>query len=362
MLTIPHASLKSAVKAMLTAMGSAAAEAETVADHLVKANLKGHDSHGVGMMPLYIRHWREGKLVVNGDLTIKRDDGPFLMGDASGAHGQVVALDITRRTVERAQEQGVGISGLTSAHHIGRVGTYGEVIAEAGFVGLQFVNVAGHDPTVAPWAGSDARFLTNPVCISVPASRGKSPIILDFATSKVALGKVRVAYNEGRDLAPGLLIDHLGESATDPALMFPEEGQSRCGALTPMGEYKGSGLALMAELLGAALTGGMTIRPDQGRDAGVRNNMLSIVIDPDRLGGRGPFLEEVAAVVDWVKASPAADPDQPVLVAGEPELRSHAMRLEAGIPIDDTTWAELQMGADMVGMGSDRFLELARAD
>jgi len=359
--TVPHASLKSAVKATLAAMGSVESEAETVADHLVEANLKGHDSHGVGMMPLYVRHWQEGKLMVNGGLTITRDDGPFLVGDAGGAHGQVVALDMTQRTIARAQEQGVGISGLTLAHHVGRVGTYGEAIAAAGLVGLQFVNVAGHDATVAPWAGSDPRFLTNPVCISVPAGDGKPAIILDFATSKVALGKVRVAHNEGRDLAEGLLIDGQGQATTNPSLMFPEEGQARQGALTPMGDHKGSGLALMAELLGAALTGGMTIRPEQGRDAGVRNNMLTIVIDPDRLSSSASFMAEAAAVVDWVKASPAADPARPVMVAGEPELRSRAARLGAGIPIDETTWAELQAGAEAAGLGAARFIELAGA-
>lgn len=357
--TVPHASLKSAIKAMLSAMGSQEAEAETVSDHLVEANLKGHDSHGVGMMPLYVRHWQEGKLTVNGGLTIVRDDGPFLVGDAKGAHGQVVAMDMTRRSIERAQQQGVAISGLTFAHHVGRVGTYGEAIAAAGLVGIQFVNVAGHDATVAPWGGSDGRFLTNPICISIPAADGGAPVILDFATSKVALGKVRVAHNEKRPLAEGLLIDRDGQPTTNPGLMFPPDDGPRQGALTPMGDHKGSGLALMAEILGAALIGGMTIRPEQGRDVGVRNNMLSIVIDPDRLHGRGPFVAEAGAIVDWVKASPAADAATPVQVAGEPEVAKKADRMANGIRIDDTTWAELQAAADAAGLGAEVFLDLA---
>lgn len=353
--TVHHASLKSAVKAMLAAMGSGEGEAETVADHLVEANLKGHDSHGVGMMPKYVENWLGGTLAINKALDVTRDEGPFLMADAGGGHGQVVALEMTRRTIARAKDTGVAISGLVRAHHIGRVGTYGEAIAAAGLVGLQFVNVAGHGPTVAPFGGRDARFLTNPVCISVPAAADKPAIVLDFATSKVALGKMRVAMNEGRQVAGGLLMDSDGEPTTEPGVMFTQPS----GAMTPMGDHKGYGLALMAELLGAALTGGMTIRPEQGRDAGVRNNMLSIVIDPDRLGGRDPFLAEVSAIVDWVKASPPADPEKPVLVAGEPERLQKADRLKNGIAIDQTTWRDLQAAADLTGLGGAAFMALA---
>ena len=353
--TVLHASLKIAVKAMLAAMGSAEPEAETVADHLVEANLKGHDSHGVGMMPKYVENWRAGTLAINRPLEIVRDDGPFLMADAGGGHGQVAALDITRRTVDRARETGVAVSGLVLAHHIGRVGTYGETCAAAGMISIQFVNVGGHAATIAPFGGADARFLTNPICISVPAAGDKPAIILDFATSKVALGKVRVAMNEGRQMADGLLIDSSGRPTNDPKVMFAWPS----GAMTPMGDHKGYGLALMAELLGAALTGGMTIRPEQGRDGGIRNNMLTIVIDPERLTGRGPFLAEAGAIVDWVKASPPADPANPVLVAGEPELLHKAERSRSGIGIDDATWAELRAAAEATGLGAARFAELA---
>ena len=354
--TVPHASLKIAVRAMLAAMGSAEAEAETVADHLVEANLRGHDSHGVGMMPKYVENWQAGTLAVNRPLEIVRDDGPFLVADAGGGHGQVAAMEITRRTLARARETGVAVSGLILAHHVGRVGTYGEACAAAGMVSIQFVNVGGHPATVAPFRGRDARFLTNPVCIAVPAGEGRPPVVLDFATSGVALGKVRVALNEGRRMADGLLIDSAGRPTGDPAVMFA----APAGALTPMGAHKGYGLALMAELLGAALTGGMTIRPERGRDAGIRNNMLTIIIDPDRLAGREPFLAEVAAVVDWVKASPPADPAEPVLVAGEPEQLSRAERLRTGIPIDRTTWAGLQAAAEAAGLGAERFASLAQ--
>ncbi len=359
-----HEPLKSAAQTLLAAMGSTEAEAEIVADHLIEANLKGHDSHGVGMIPHYVRNWQAGTLALNQTLEITRDDGIFMIGNGGGGHGQVMAKNLTERAIAHADEQGVCIAGLTNAHHIGRVGTYGEWCAAAGLVSIHFVNVGGHAPMVAPYGGADGRFITNPICITVPATANRPATILDFATSEVAMGKVRVAMNAGRQVPAGYLIDSDGRPTTDPRVMFPETPDSPMGALATFGKHKGYGLALMAELLGAALIGGVTIppkadQPEQGWDRGIRNNMLMIVIDPDRLGGRGPFLGEVEAILDWVTASPATDPDAPVMVAGDPERQHKANRSRDGIAIDEVTWAELCEAADTVGLSAAEFERLA---
>lgn len=355
-LRVGEGRLRAATAALLAAMGSDDDEARIVSGHLLEANLKGHDSHGVGMIPHYVRNWTDGTLVVNQHLDIVRDDGVFIVGDGKGGHGQVVAMEITERAVERVREQGVAITGLHNAHHVGRVGTYGERFADAGLVSIHFVNVAGHDPSVAPFRGSDGRFLTNPICISVPAAGKTPPIILDFATSKVALGKVRVAMNKGEQMAQGILIDHKGRPTTDPTVMFEDPR----GAVLTVGEHKGYGLALMADLLGGALSGGMTLQPANPRDLGIRNSMLAIVLDPARMGTLEHFKAEIDAVVDYYKASPPTDPDLPVLVAGEPERMSRADRIENGIPIDATTWQELRDAAETAGLGGDRFADMAR--
>ena len=363
--TVQHDRLKAATHALLAAMGSNETEAEIVADHLVEANLKGHDSHGVGMVPHYVRNWQAGTLILNQALEITRDDGTFLIGDGGGGHGQVVAKDLTERAIARAGGDGICVAGLTNAHHIGRVGTYGEWCAEAGLVSIHFVNVGGHSPTVAPWAGSDPRFSTNPICISVPATANRPATILDFATSEVAMGKVRVAMNEVRQMPEGYLIDHQGRPTTEPGVMFPDTSGMAKGALSPFGRHKGYGLALMSELLGAALVGGVTIPPDPdeeggGWNQGIRNNMLLILLDPERLAGRAPFLADVEAILDWATASPPADPAQPVLVAGDPERQRKAERLEAGIAIDDATWSELCEAAETSGLGRPQFLAAAQ--
>jgi len=354
--TVQADPLLDAVKAMVEAGGSEPGEATIVADHLVLANLSGHDSHGVGMMPHYVRHLGEGKLVPNQPLHIVRDDGPFLVGDGQAGYGQSVALQLMDQAIVKARSAGLAVAGLHNAHHIGRVGTYGERAAAENLVSIHFVNVSGHGGLVAPFRGTDARYCTNPICLSLPATDRHPEIILDFATSKVALGKVRVARNKGEQMAEGLLLGPDGKPTTDPNVMY----QDPMGAALPFGEHKGYGLAMFAELLGGALSGGNTIAPHQPRDRGIINNMLVIIIDPERLSGLDYLKGEIDAVIDYFKASPPADPAEPVLVAGEPEKMMREKRRRDGISIDDRTWEELLEAADAVGLTRARFASLAR--
>lgn len=356
---VRHEKLRAAVGALLEASGSDEREARIVTDHLVEANLKGHDSHGVGMIPLYVRHIKEGKLKLNQTLEIIRDEGPFLVGDGQMGHGQVMAMALTDLAIARARQQGIAVAGLVMSHHIGRVGTYGERCAEAGLVSLHFVNVAGHRALVAPFRGTDARYNTNPICLTLPATGKNAPTILDFATSKIALGKVRVAKNKGLKVAPGTLLNAKGRPTTDPNVMFVEPPK-KTGAVLPFGEHKGYGLALFAEIFGAALIGGLTIAPHHPRTHGVINNMLEIVIDPARLSNMSRMKAEIDAVVAYFKASPPAKAKEPVLVPGDPERLSRAARVAKGIPIDKTTWSELQAAADTAGLGAAKFAALAK--
>ncbi len=358
-IVVKHEKLRAGIAALLAASGSDEREARIVSDHLVEANLKGHDSHGVGMVPLCVRHIKEGKLKLNRRLKLVRDDGPFLVGDGQMGHGQVVAMELTDHAIARAKQQGVAVAGLVMSHHIGRVGTYGERCAEAGLVSLHFVNVAGHRALVAPFRGTDARFNTNPICLTLPATGANPPTILDFATSKIALGKVRVAKNKGERVAEDTLLDAKGRPTTDPNVMFVEP-PTPAGAVVTFGEHKGYGLALFAEIFGAALVGGRTIAPHHPRAHGIINNMLEIVIDPARLSDMKHMKAEIDAVFAYFKASPPSDPAAPVLVPGEPERLSRAARGASGIPIDAVTWGELKAAADTAGLGAAKFEALAK--
>jgi uncharacterized oxidoreductase len=298
------------------------------------------------MIAEYIEHLQAGLLVANARAKLVRDDGAVLMFDGVRGYGRVVAGQAMAAAVARGRETGVVALSLANAYHVGRVSAYGELAGEAGFVSLHFVNVVDRLPRVAPFGGSDARFGTNPVCIALPATPGYQPLILDMATSAVALGKVRVARNAGTLAPEGVLIDAHGRPTRDPHVMYREPS----GALLPFGGHKGYALAVMTELLAGALSGGATIEPANPRLGGVINNMFAVLVDPARLAGLDWFRREVDRFVAYVKASPPARADEPVLVPGEPERLARARRTREGVDVDGTTWAELLETAGKVGL------------
>ncbi len=347
---IDHGRLRTFANRIVAAGGSTPEEAAIVAEHLVEANLRGHDSHGVGMLVAYVRDFEAGTLKVNQKPEIVSDTGTISVWDAHAGYGQVVARQAVEWAIEAAKKHGVAVNGLRNAHHIGRVGTYGEIAARAGMVALHFVNVASGPPPVAPFRGREGRFLTNPVCIAIPGTASNEPILLDFATSRVALGKVRVAHNAGKPMLDGALLDHDGQPTTNPAVMYTEPR----GVVLPFGEHKGSGLALVCELLAGAIVGSASVSTSTPPERGIINGMLSIVIDPGRLSTRDSMLAEIDAMLAWVKSARPSDPDLPVLVAGEPEQIAKAERLANGIYVEEETWNQLMAIAERYQISLDR--------
>jgi len=347
---IDQAKLRTLATKIVIAGGSKPNEAEIVADHLVEANLRGHDSHGVGMLVAYTRDFEGGTLKPNQKPEIVSDTGTISVWDAQAGYGQVIARQAVEWAIETAKKHGVAVNGLRNAHHIGRVGTYGEIAARAGMVSLHFVNVASGPPPVAPFRGREGRFLTNPVCIAIPGTASNEPILLDFATSRVAMGKVRVAHNAGKKMLDGALLDHEGKATTNPSVMYTEPR----GVVLPFGEHKGSGLALVCELLAGAIVGSPSVTTNTPPERGIINGMLSIIIDPARLSARDSMMSEIDAMIAWVKSAKPADPELPVLVAGEPERLARAERLAHGIEIDKETWSQLSAIAERYQIALDR--------
>lgn len=345
-MNIDHQKLRDLTARLLKAGGCSETEAAIVTDHLVEANLSGHDSHGVGMLPHYFRNLAAGTLVPNQTPDIVSEAATFAVWDGRGGYGQVIARDAMAWAIGAAKRHGVAVHGLRNTHHIGRVGTYGEIVAKAGLVSVHFVNGVSGPPAVAPYRGREGRFSTNPICIAVPGTAATAPIILDFATSRIALGKVRVAHNEGKQVIPGALIDSEGKPTTQPRVMYNEPP----GNVLPFGEHKGSGLALIAELLAGAIVGSGTIQPANSRDRGIVNAMLTVVIDPERMTSRAFIEAEIDALIAYVKSAQPADPFLPVLIAGEPERIARAKRMKDGIEIDATTWKQICEVAATVGV------------
>lgn len=336
------------------AMGSSEAEARDVADHLVAANLAGHDSHGVGMIPDYVRMLHEGLLVPNQVLRTVSDQGAVLVLDANRGFGQAMAKEAMRRGIERARAMGSATVALRNSAHVGRVGHWAEQCCAAGMVSVHFVNVGDHDPLQAPWGCSDGRLGTNPVAVGVPGADGQPLFLLDMATSAIAFGKARVARNKGVPVPEGVLIDEAGRPTTDPTRYVDE----RRGALLAFGAHKGSGLAILAEVLGAAVTGGISIAPHFPRNGGIVNSMLSFILDMKSMGEPHGIAREAQAIGDWVKASPPAPGFTSVLLPGEPEMQARERRLAEGVPIDEKSLADILAAARSLGLAQD---ELDRA-
>ena len=340
--------LRSFVASILIAAGSLPEEAQAVAANLVLANLSGHDSHGVGMVPRYIDAVAEGGLRPNTGVKVQVDIGTLLSLDGQGGYGQIVGVEAMEMGIARAKQHGSCIFTLAHAHHLGRIGHFAEMAAAQGLVAMHFVNVLSR-PVVAPWGGGDGRFGTNPCCIGVPLA-GAEPFVLDFATSRVAQGKMRVAHNKGERVPPGYLIDEAGRPTDDPGVVVVPQSNGLFGALMTFGEHKGYGMAVACELLGGALTGGGTWHRPADTARSVFNGMLTVLIDPAKLGTQASFEAEANGFVDWLRQSPPGAGFDDVQIAGEPERRARATREREGIQIDDATWAEIVQAGQKVGV------------
>jgi uncharacterized oxidoreductase len=237
--------------------------------------------------------------------------------------------------IARAKQHGMCVMGLGRAHHLCRIGQWAEQAVAAGLISLHFTNVISRS-IVAPYGGADARFGTNPMTVGIPIPN-ELPFILDMATSAVAQGKIRVAHNKREKVSPDWLLDDEGKPTADAKFGVIEP----FGALRTFGLHKGYGLAVVCELLGGALTGGGTWHSDDRSKKRVWNGMLTILIDPKRLGTADAFATETTAFLESLRKSPVAPGFDKVRIAGEPERETRAKRERDGIAVDDNTWEEI---------------------
>jgi uncharacterized oxidoreductase len=343
MRSVPAPKLVELVTAIMRAAGCAEPEARTVARRLVESNLVGHDSHGVLRVGKYLEWMREDWLRANQTPTIVFESDTIAIVDGNRAFGQVAGEFAGRLGIAKAQKAGIAMVGLRNCGHLGRVGDWAELAAEAGQVSLHFLNTSGAQ-RVAPFGGSDRRLSTNPITIGIPVT-GREHVIVDMTTSMAAEGKLMVALNRGERVPEGWIIDKQGRPTTQPKDFY--DG----GALLTVGGHKGSGLSIVTDLLAGAISTGRSSDPADGV---LRNNMLSIYIAPQVYDAEGAVSREVSRFIAWVKASPPARPDAPVLLPGEVERNNRAVRLAQGIGLDDKTWLDLIAAAASVGIARDK--------
>jgi hydroxycarboxylate dehydrogenase B len=350
---IPPDPLRDFCAEIFARVGCRSEEADRVSASLVDANLTGHDSHGVIRVPRYVDWVRTGDLVPNQSIERVVDSPVIGVVDGRFGFGQTTAPMAVDVGVEKARAMGLSAISLRNSGHVGRVGEWAERAAAAGMISIHFVNAAG-SILVAPFGGLDRRLSTAPFCAGVPRE-GAPPIVLDFATSLVAEGKVNVASRGGKPLPSDALIGPDGVLSGDPALIYgpltvdgPRDHARGAGAIRAFGEHKGSGLALICELLGGSLTGNGATAPDRR----FSNGMFSLYVDPKRVDPSQIFDADMTRYLDWLRQAKAA-PGEAIMTPGEPERAARAKRALSGVPLSDEAWASIVATARSVGVNRE---------
>jgi uncharacterized oxidoreductase len=336
------------VQAVFEAVSASADEAATIARHMVGANLAGHDSHGVQLLPTYVERVERGDLVPGAPLEVLDETPATARVDGHWGFGQVVSERAMALAIAKAQAAHVAAVTVVRQGHVGRLADYPLMVARAGLIGLMFCDSGRTAKQVVPFGGRAARLGTNPLCIALPTDPGDlgAPVFLDMATSAAAGNKIALYRARGQPLPPGWIVDRDGHPSTDPEDYF------QGGALLPLGGaqgHKGYGLGFMVEVFTGVLTGlGFGVDP-RGRH---NDGALMIVLDPAAFRPPDVFRAEVAAFARYVKETPPAAGVAEVLYPGELEWRTEQARRRAGIPIDEATWAAVARVAEAHGLGA----------
>jgi uncharacterized oxidoreductase len=337
---------------IFTAVGVPEAEALVVAENLVGANLRGHDSHGVLRIPQYVDFLRKGDYQVGVDLEVESESPGVVVVDGRWGLGQVQSHRLLDLIIPRARELGLAAGTGKNFGHIGRLGEYAERAAAEGLILIATVNNGGAGQRVAPPGGLEPRLGTNPLCVAVPTDG--DPVVLDFGTSVVAEGKVRVHYfNDRKPVPEGWLLDPKGQPTTDPSVLY----EPPLGSILPMGgtqAYKGFGLGLVLDMLAGGLTGGRSSYSGAGGSKG--NNVVFLALDPERFLGLDSLVEQSGGLSRYVRATPRAEGVAAILLPGDPERMMLEFRSVEGIPLEDGHWAKLTELAASLGVPSPEIL------
>jgi LDH2 family malate/lactate/ureidoglycolate dehydrogenase len=319
---------------LLIAAGASAEEAEIIARYNVGANLVGHDSHGIILIPQYIDRIKAGHIVPGAPWEIQQETATTTVIDGNWGFGYVVNDRAMRYTIEKAKKQNVAVATVRRQSHIGRLASYPLLASAEGMIAMITADSGRSSKAVAPFGGAKARLGTNPICFAIPSNLD-GPLVFDMATSAAAAGKINVATARGEQVPAGWLIDAEGKPSTDPRVL--RSG----GALLPLGGtegYKGTGLAAIVEILSGLLTGlGFGVDP-QGRH---NDGCFMAVFNVAAFRDLATFKQEVTDFAHYLKDTPKAQGFTEVFYPGEVEYRKEQDRRKNGVPIEDATWKRL---------------------
>jgi len=321
--------LRELAAAILVRHDTSEANAASVAEALVAAQIDGHAGHGLSRVSSYAGQSHSGK--VDGHAQPAAMDVGSAAIRIDGANGFAFpALDLARAEIGRkVAETGIVIAGITRSHHFGAAGRHVELLAEKGLIGL----VMGNSPkAIAPWGGKSGVFGTNPIAFAAPRSGGDAPLLIDLSLSKVARGKIMVASKSGDPIPEGWALDADGNPTTDAKAALG-------GTMIPMGDAKGAALVLMVEILAAALTGAnfgyeaTSFFDAEGAPPGVGQTLIAI--DPSRLSG-GAFDQRMDDLIGAILDQPGTR------LPGTRRLANREKAAANGVAVPDALFAELE--------------------
>jgi LDH2 family malate/lactate/ureidoglycolate dehydrogenase len=322
-------------KGLLVAAGASEEEAAVIARYNIGANLVGHDSHGIILIPTYIDRIKAGHIVPQAPWVITQETATTTVIDGNWGFGYAVTDRAMRHTIEKAKTQNVAAATVFRQSHIGRLASYPLLAAAEGMIAMITADSGRSPKHVAPFGGAKARLGTNPICFAIPSNL-EGPLVFDMATSAAAAGKINVATARGDQVPSGWLIDAEGKPSNDPRVL--KSG----GALLPLGGtegYKGTGLAAIVEILSGLLTGlGFGIEPTGRHNDGC----FIAVFNVAAFRSLDTFKQEVTEFAQYLKATPPAQGFTEVFYPGEIEFRKEQDRRKNGVPVEDATWNKIR--------------------
>lgn len=335
-------SLQRLCRDIFAAAGAPGDIASDVAESLVMTNLFGHDSHGVLRVQQYVSMIDDGMIKPAARPRVKRRFGATAMVTGGYGFGQIGARFTAKLAIELARQHGISAVSLGQCTHIGRLGEYTQMIAAEALIGICFTSGTMFRGWVTPYGGRERVFGTNPMSFAVPCPNAGT-LLLDFATASVAHGKIVLARASGAPVPSGMMLDKQGRPTTDASIL--DDG----AVLLPMGAHKGSGLAMMMEIIPTLLAGH---RPIASADFHFGNPTLMMALDPRAFDEDTDFRRHVGDLMQRVKATPPAQGFDEVLLPGEPEARSYRDRAKNGIPLPDAVWQDLRELTQELGLAA----------
>jgi hydroxycarboxylate dehydrogenase B len=323
--------------AIFRATGAPDDLAAQVADVLVDNHLAGHDSHGILRIPEYVESIRRGEIVPVARPKVLDESPASALISGNWAFGQVSAIYAADLAIAKAKRARVAAVSVVQAGHTGRLAAFTERAARRDVVMFMAIGTVSQ-PITAPYGGSAPALGTNPIAFSIP-NPGGPPISLDFATSAIAAGKIKVARDKREPLPPEALLTRDGKPTTDPEAFF--DG----GFLLPFGGHKGYALAVIAELLSGPLAAA-----DVFPGVTSRSGIFMFALDATTFRPRADYQRALAATIERIKSVPPSPGFEEVLIPGEPEERMRELRGREGIPLPDTTWQAVCSVATELGV------------